>query len=237
MWKVVPLCRRQLRDVNPKDILHGGHFRKCNVYRSGGGYDKFPSIAEKRLGKKASNQFVVQLYGCSLDCPYCYVTRDGVFGKYIEYTSNELVDICEKESLEILHLMGGSPAIYLDKWHKIIELLDKEIIFHSDLLLIEKEYKELWLKQIKSSNSIYAINVKGVTPEDFYRNTNTKFNEKLFWSNLDKVVDSRINFYMTFTNPDMRYLDDFKNIMIKKYGSEVLKDSFVIDLIEYGALK
>ncbi len=237
MWKVVPLCEKQLRDVDPKDILYDGHFRKCNTYKAGGGYDKFPQIAEKRLGKKVANQFVVQLYGCSLSCPYCYVTEDGIFGNYQIYQSRELAVMCKMENLEIFHLMGGSPGLYLDKWHEIIYWLDEDIVFHSDLLLIEREYKKLWLNRIKSDNALYAINIKGVTPDDFYLNTSKKLNENLFWSNLDKVVNSGINFYLTFTNPNVDRLDDFKNTLAIRYGNEILEDSFVIDLIDYDALK
>ena len=236
-WKVVPLCNKQLRDINPQDTLHNGHFRKCNTYKSGGGYDKFPQIAEKRLGNNVSNQFIVQLYGCSLHCPYCYVTKDGYLGDYVLYSSEELVDICISEGLEIFHLMGGSPALYIENWHKIIELLPKYEVFHSDLLLIEKEYNTDCLISIKSNNSLYAVNIKGVTPEDFYLNTSKKFNNKLFWSNLDKVVNSGINFYLTFTNPNKNYLDEFINGLVKKYGDVILEDSFVIELIDYEALK
>jgi len=237
MWKIVPLCNKQLRDINKIDILHNGHFRKCNTYKSGGGYDKFPQIAEKRLGKNVFNQFIVQLYGCVLDCPYCYVTKDGYFGDYVLYSSKDLVDICVKEGLEIFHLMGGSPALYLEDWYEIIELLPNNIIFHSDLLLLEKDYKLEWLNSIKTSNSLYAINIKGVTLDDFYKNTNREFNVGLFLRNFDKVMESGINFYLTFTNPDKRYLNEFKDILIGEYGKSILDDSFVIDLIEYEALK
>jgi len=237
MWKVVPLCKKQLRDINKNDILHNGHFRKCNTYKSGGGYDKFPQIAEKRLDKNVSNQFIVQLYGCVLDCPYCYVTKDGYFGDYVMYSSKDLVNICVKENLEIFHLMGGSPALYLEDWHKIIELLPSDIIFHSDLLLLEKDYKLEWLKSINKNNCIYAINIKGVTLDDFYKNTNREFNLRLFDINFNKIIKSGINFYLTFTNPDKRYLDEFKDILIGCYGIDVLNDSFVIDLIDYEALR
>jgi hypothetical protein len=43
-WKVVPLSPGQLLDVRPEDILNDGHFRRCNTYRGGGGYDQFPRL-------------------------------------------------------------------------------------------------------------------------------------------------------------------------------------------------
>ena len=127
-WKVVPLCTRQRRDVNPKDIISGGLFRFCNSYKSGGGYDKFPEIYERRFGVPSNDlgmQFVVQLYGCSMDCPYCYVTKDGICGNYVEMSSREFVEAFELSRLysnncRIFHLMGGAPALYLNDWEHII---------------------------------------------------------------------------------------------------------------------
>ncbi len=36
-WSVVPLCKNQLKDVDPKDILENGLYRLCDTYKSGGG--------------------------------------------------------------------------------------------------------------------------------------------------------------------------------------------------------
>ena len=41
VWPVVPLCKAQLEDVNPLDVLNDGLYRRCNKYKFGGGYDKF----------------------------------------------------------------------------------------------------------------------------------------------------------------------------------------------------
>ena len=237
MWKVVPMCEKQLRDINKNDILHNGYFRKCNTYKSGGGYDRFPAIAEERLNMNGNNQFVVQLYGCTLDCPYCYVTRDGIWGKYKKFSTDELIDCFIESKQDVFHLMGGSPALYIENWHEIINKLPKDKIFHSDLLLVEKEYKLEWLNSIKSNNSLYAVNIKGVTLDDFYNNTNRNFNKKLFYSNFDKVVESGINFYLTFTNPDKSKIIEFAYSLIDKYGKKITEDAFIINLIDYDALK
>jgi len=237
MWKVVPMCEKQLRDINENDILHNGYFRKCNTYKSGGGYDRFPAIAEERLNMNGNNQFVVQLYGCTLDCPYCYVTRDGIWREYKKFSTDELINYFIESKQDVFHLMGGSPALYLENWYEIINKLPKDKIFHSDLLLVEKEYKLEWLNSIKSNNSLYAVNIKGVTSDDFYQNTNRKFNEELFYSNFDKVVESGINFYLTFTNPDRSKIIEFVRLLIDKYGRNITKDAFIINLIDYDALK
>ena len=42
---------------------------------------------------------------------------------------------------------------------------------------------------------------------------------------------------MTFTNPDMNHYDSFIERLCKTYGDKILKDSFIIDLIDYDALK
>ena len=236
MWKVVPMCEKQLRDINKNDILHNGYFRKCNTYKSGGGYDRFPAIAEERLNMNGNNQFVVQLYGCTLDCPYCYVTRDGIWGEYKKFSTDELIDCFIESKQDVFHLMGGSPALYIENWHEIINKLPKDKIFHSDLLLVEKEYKLECLNSIKSNNSLYAVNIKGVTLDDFYQNTNRKFNKELFYSNFDKIVESGINFYLTFTNPDKSKIIEFAKSLIDKYGKKITEDAFIINLIDYDAL-
>lgn len=244
-WKVCPIQGRQLKDVHKEDLF--GDFRICHTYRGGGGYDLFPVIARKRwllkewLVGDPALQFVVQLYGCHLDCPYCYVTRDGIFGKYVEYTSDEVLNsfysAVEEHGCGVFHLMGGSPALYLNQWPVFIQHTWPLFLFHSDLLLTERKYSSFELSQIKWDHTLYAVNIKGVTSEDYYRNTGRKLDWKLFWYNFDRVVSSGINFYLTFTNPDLHYIEQFKEKITKRYGEFVLEDSFVIDLIEYDALK
>lgn len=239
-WKVVPIQGRQLKDVRGEDIF--GDFRLCETYRGGGGYDRFPRIFKGRtisaLGDTdLSKQFVVQLYGCPLDCPYCYVTRDGVFGRYVEYSTEELIAAFEMSKTNVFHLMGGAPALYLEYWAEIVELLPEYAVFHSDLMLIEEIYRFNWLSKINRSNVLLAVNIKGVTHEDFMRNTRRRLDWTKFWNNLDIVVQSKVDFYFTFTNPDKDYIDEFKMAVIKRYGNRVLEDSYIIDLVQYDALK
>ncbi len=120
-WPVVPICERQRRDVNPDDLLEDGLYRKCNTYKGGGGYDMFPAIYRRRHRRldpttQLAVQFVVQLQGCPLDCPWCYVTRDGVLGEPVQRTTNELVSAFERSGLTVFHLMGGAPALFLVLW-------------------------------------------------------------------------------------------------------------------------
>ena len=237
-WKVAPIQGRQLLDVRQEDIF--GDFRLCETYRGGGGYDQFPQIFKRRSSSACGNlsrQFVVQLYGCPLNCPYCYVTRDGVFGRYVEYTTLELINEFKDSGTNVFHLMGGAPALYLESWFDIVRQLPEDAVFHSDLLLIEKRYEVSWLSTINKPNVLLAVNIKGVTPEDFYRNTQRKLDEDLFWFNMDIVYLSGVNFYFTFTNPDKRYLAEFEWKLANRYGTKILSDSYVIDLIQYKALE
>lgn len=240
-WKVCPIQGRQLKDVREKDLF--GDFRLCDSYRGGGGYDQFPQIYSDRRNvpiEGLNGQFVVQLYGCPLNCHYCYVTRDGVFGRSVEYTTEELI-ACYRESKQtIFHLMGGAPAIYLKHWPDIVKRLDEHEIFHSDLLLVEGVYKLRTLRALAKENVLLVVDIKGVTPVDFYSNTGRRLTPEykdLFWKNLDKVATSDVDFYLTFTNPALYYLEAFKERLIRRYGYWILEDSFVIDLIDYEALK
>lgn len=239
-WKVVPLCEDQLLDIQPEDVIDDGLFRTCQVYKSGGGYDKFPDILYRRTGRKTNpRQFVVQLYGCHLDCFYCYVTPNGVWGKYIERTSEELADAFVRTGLDVFHLMGGSPALYIEYWPELIDRLEGrgDFVFHSDLLLTEKRYNRPLLRAISQRNCLYAVNIKGVSKEDYKRNTGKDFNSTMFWLNLYDLIVCDVPMYLTFTNPDKEKYEEFCEHVEDVFGKEVLKDSFIIDLKDYDATK
>lgn len=240
-WQVMHLCDRQLRDINANDILNNGLYRRCDTYKGGGGYDKFSDIYKNRTGQ-ASNyneQFVVQLKGCPLRCPYCYVTEDGVHsGEYSLISTDQLVKDFIDSKLPVFHLMGGAPALYIDYWKEILDKLDSKTVFHSDLLLVEGEYSKNVIKELANyKNSLYAVSIKGSNTTEFKNNTNVALNEELFWGNFDKIVDCELPFYLTFTGMTDQSIDSFKNTIVKKYGEHILNDSFPIQLIKYEALK
>jgi len=235
MWPVVPLCDKQLLGISPENVLFGGYFRKCDVYKGGGGYDKFPAVCKKRLGVYCKNQFVVQLRGCPLKCPYCYVTKDGIWGESKFFSSRELIDHFKDSKQDVFHLMGGAPGLYIEHWHEILDLLPSDKVFHSDLLLVEKPYSAEHLQSINRPNALYVVSIKGSNEKEFYDNTGTVLNTDLFWSNLKAVVSSGINFYFTFTNPSS-LTEGFKKNLLKLYGSSVIRDCFNIELVKYKAL-
>jgi uncharacterized Fe-S cluster-containing radical SAM superfamily protein len=254
--QVCPVQGRQLKDVREEDLfgeyelnngeVRTGAFRICNTYRGGGGYDQFPHIARKRgliheySRGDIGTQFVVQLQGCHLRCPYCYVTKDGIFGDTVGYDIPTVIEAFsqayEDRNVGAFHMMGGAPALHMEDWDIIPIILHPQYLFHSDLLLTEKPYDKKVLWNINTPNSLYAINIKGVHGLDHIKNTGKQFDYRLFWDNFDKVMDVGLNFYITFTNPDPDGLEPFKETITRKYGELVLEDSFVIELKHYSAL-
>lgn len=242
-WKVVPLSTAQLLDVSPEDILEDGLYRRCDTYKGGGGYDKFPAIALSRLGRTDCNrQFVVQLQGCNLDCPYCYVTRAGVWGAATRVTTTQLVDAYCRSGETVFHLMGGAPALQMKWWDEILDDLDNgsnSPVFHSDLMLSEGVYDPAVLESLAASNeySLYAINIKGTTTPEWIANTRKKVDWDLFWENWRKVQAAGLNAYVTFTGCDDRNLSTFWALAeIEGIHDQWRDDSYVIDLIEYNAV-
>ena len=142
---------------------------------------------------------------------------------------------------EVLHLMGGAPAIYLDDWPEILDNLPSDKFFHSDFLLTEKPYNPDTLRKLAihpfRSNSLYAVNIKGVTHLDYWKNTGMEADMNLMLSNLDKIIEVDLPFYLTFTNPNKHELPGFLKMLVTRYGKKVLTDCFVIDLVPYKALE
>lgn len=235
VWQVVPLCKAQLQDVNPSDLLNGGLYRKCNTYKGGGGYDKFPQIFNTRMGTNRTdlnNQFVVQLKGCPLRCPYCYVTHSGIWGKAVELTTEQLVRDFRDSGCSVFHLMGGAPALYLNQWPDLLNKLNGEV-FHSDFVPLEGDYDIGVLKEIASyPNSLYAVSIKGANQREFQKNTGVNLNEVLLEKNLEKLFQAKVPCYFTFTGMSEESIQEF----IGNHKQYPFKDSFNIDLVQYKAL-
>lgn len=247
LWPVVPLCDRQRLDVRDEDVLEGGLYRKCNTYRGGGGYDKYPAIAEARFGKRLAQQFVVQLYGCPLRCPYCYVTPDGVRGVSVPITASSLASSFKSSGQEVFHLMGGAPALYLSHWPELLDLLGHNTPFHSDFLLCEGVYTKQMIKRVCRDNCLYAINIKGVDHLSWQRNTglDLPYPDRLILYNLLQIFtfgDPK-NFYFTFTNLTatiaQAYLNWLYGAFLHGHHLDIvpfIQDYFCIDLIRYNAI-
>ncbi len=244
VWKVVPLSAGQLLDVRPEDILENGLYRRCSTYRGGGGYDRFPAVAARRLGGHADDyaeQFVVQLFGCNLDCPYCYVTRAGVWGAPVKVSTGELVSAFIRSGAPVFHLMGGAPALQLPWWGELIGELYRRangMVFHSDLMLSEARYIAGEMEGISRPACLYAVNVKGLTAAEWEKNTRKPFNAGLFWFNLRLLQSYGVPAYITFTGVDSSRLNGFWNEAEHRGVDSAywVQDSYVIDLIDYDAV-
>lgn len=237
-WPVVPLCERQLRDVNPKDVLCDGLYRRCDIYKGGGGYDKFEAIYRRRYpgNEPLNEQFVVQLQGCPLRCSYCYVTQDGILGKPTKVDTKQLVSDFKQTGYPVFHLMGGAPAIYLHYWPELGKQLDGAA-FHSDMLLCEGMYDYRDLEKIAAiPNSLHAVSIKGCDEGEYLRNTGVHIPMSLIEYNLDSLVETGVPFYITFTGMSAESIQKFKDKIIPRYKEDVFKDSFSIDLVHYKAL-
>ena len=240
-WPVVPISANQMLDVSSDDLILDGHFRLCQTYKGGGGYDQFPHIAAARglvsTPDEANRQFVVQLYGCNLDCPYCYVTRAGVWGRPTAYNTRELLWAWRRAQdsygANVFHLMGGAPAIYLHQWPELLDSLTSRTLFHSDLMLSEGSYDEAVLTGVDRPSVLLAVNIKGTDKESWERNTRKPYHARQVAENLDKVRRRLApeRWYLTFTN----VAPDAQEAFIREHGLEE-QTNYGIDLIRYNAL-
>lgn len=261
-WPVVPISKGQLLDVRAEDLVAGlslegregkhdkykmnpGHFRVCHTDRSRV-YDLFGHLAKTwwPLDPPQFTQFLVQLRGCSLDCPYCYVTREGVWGSETFYSSEELVTTFNCSPATVFHLMGGAPAIHIRHWPNLISALQRSgkdnWVFHSDLMLVESAYDSRTLSAITHGRALYAVNVKGLNEQEWVTNTRKPWKEKLFYQNLEMLILYQVPFYVTFTNVDPANIPFFWDVVRTigglQYEEELRLRSWNIDLVQYKAL-
>lgn len=228
---IVPICKNQLLDVKQQDLIENGLYRKCNIYKGGGGYDKFPAICKQIYNIETDYQFIVQTKGCPFECPYCYVTKQGVNGEAFYLSVEEIVKAFEKSNLNVLHLMGGAPALYIESFKEFI--LPENKVFHSDLLLVEKEYKQEHFEL--QSKAIFAVSIKGQTQDEYLENTGKQVDIFFMLQNLNVLIKSGVNFYFTFTGCEIE--GSLTNLIISFFGKEIFKNSFKINIVNYEATK
>ena len=95
-----------------------------------------------------------------------------------------------------------------------------DAMFHSDIMLTEKAYKRGWLQSITTPNSLFAVNVKGLTQEEHLKNTRKAFLEYRFWDNLSLIQETGLNFYFTFTNVSLDNQENFWTRCDQFFGKE-----------------
>lgn len=280
-WPVVPISAAQMLDVRPEDCIYENVDPKIEgsdvpLYRIADLRrtkitDKLPELARRYLkqdfrgrvnpgiGNRALHtiQFIAQLRECHLDCPYCYVTRAGVWGDPVERTTDELIEDFYvygffQSQATVFHLMGGAPALYLDKWLELIDGLVMAFgrfpvavpwLFHSDFTLTEGVYNEYALQRIGDARAIYAVNVKGATAESYKRNTGKELPEELQIDNYQRILNApNLQFYTTFTNLPEEEIELFwKKVNTWKVADHKVEaaraNSYSIDLVPYKAIE
>jgi len=226
-WPVVPICEKQKMDIRKEDLIEGGLYRTCDVSRAGNREDPLPEIISTQFDQfyfpDYTKQFVVQLQGCPLSCPYCYVTHDGVHGTAKLISTDSLIEAFQKSGCNVFHLMGGAPGIYIYNWPELISRMRPTDVFHSDLLLVDVDYDaDIIEKLCTAPNAVYAVSIKGTNNDEWCRNTGTAMSNaqySLFWNNLGTILNcsNPERFYFTFTNCSAENIRTFRKEVVKAF--------------------
>lgn len=235
---VMPICERQRRDVREQDLVYWNSLplgRFCTITNAGGGYDRFRDLYLARNGVDTGDtHLILQVYGCTMECPWCYVTPDGIWGDAKTASAcllhvKDIASIVRNTNAKVFHLMGGAPALYLDVWADLIQELPAGVVFHSDFLLNESLYREDVLADIAATSTLqlHAVSCKPFAPL-------TRFQLE----NLFRLWKAKIPFYLTYTGGKQDRMWDLHKQRILDFGipASVLEDAFVIPLKHYRAL-
>ena len=215
----VPISKigpRQLVDVqNSTGLTHyNDYYRLCTVVKDADAFDIRHDPSPFRMAKlfggnwrNYNQHFIVQAAGCPLHCPYCYVdnlkrdrmiTAQELVSDFIEF--QEEVRIIHKITVQVLHFMGGAPALYPDFWPEIRKELDREgqgdVVLFSDVVFVENLYtgKRPW-EYLFLHDFLLAGCLKGVNHQNFRENTHTDhFDQAIFELSHYQEVP---NFYLT----------------------------------------
>lgn len=180
------LGKLQKIDVEKSGRLHDDYGRICQVVQSPNWHGdlspcrmaKFQNIDNFELFDK---QFVVQVAGCPLKCPFCYVdnfkmdkffTADELVTKFAEFRKQE-------PNLNVFHLCGGCPARYSEFWLNLRKSLDENgfwrVILLSDVIFVENHFYNVkpWetIRKMHPYNFFIVGCLKGTTKQNFIKNT------------------------------------------------------------------
>lgn len=171
-------------------VCYDNYARVCTVFtgtrRDIG--DRSPFRMAEMFGgswQDYNHHFVIQLAGCPLDCPYCYVDNLGEDTHFSEISLVELYKTIRFEALtkfkahvKVLHVMGGAPAVYCEFWPKLRMELDalgpygEDVIIFSNVILVENWVYgvEPW-RYMNIENFIVEGCLKGTNRRNFMDNT------------------------------------------------------------------
>jgi len=220
--KIGKLQREDIEADRGKGIVcYDDYARVCTVYtdtrRDIG--DKSPYRMAKMFGgtwAAYNNHFVVQVAGCPLDCPYCYVdnlepdidvSAVTLVALFKAFRDQAAVDF--KVPLNVFHLMGGAPAVYCKFWPELREELDhqgcEDVVLFSNTILVERHAHQVcpW-EYMKLPRLIVEGCLKGTNPNNFWRNTGKDW----FYYAVAELALYVLygNFYLTLINHDVKDL-------------------------------
>jgi len=229
-------------------VFYNDMARVCTVIKPSNAKDDRKDRSPYRMAqlfggtwRDYNNHFIIQLAGCPLKCWYCYV--DNLKADF--YLSVEdIVDMfvqfkreCKKKfgvEVKVLHLMGGAPAFYCNSWPLFREELDKrglhDVILFSDVIFVENYFNSKikpW-KFLDINNFILTGSLKGLTKEDFLKNTGRDLFDVAI-KELRNYIDAP-NFYVTLLNVDLKFLTGLYQIIDKKKVD-------VLQVVEYEVVK
>ncbi len=253
---IMPIGEIQKTDIRDEHRL--GYFRICASFKDikrQKGFDRFPHFAVNLFGKTLEHwnyHLIVQLRGCPLKCPFCYVDDEGL--RILPPHNLPIKDlvlqaksiIAKDKRLHVFHLMGGAPAMYVNSWDKILNIMNEnkmsDIIFHSDIVLVEPDIVPGFFtslrKTAKHPNHLIAICIKGINEKNLIENSGVKNLIYIkYINNLRKVIDTGINFYLTLVNPDINDLPVFLDYLIKEYGSGITNKIQLLQIKTYNVTK
>ena len=210
-------------------VLFDDFARICTVVKKRRSYDFRGDFAPYRMAvmfggswKSYNHHFIVQVAGCRLRCPYCYVDNlktdcnfnaDDLVEKFISFKAMARQKL--RVDVNVFHFMGGMPGKYPEFWLELRESLDKhglkKVILFSDVVLLEDHFfkNSPWnyLYNLQLHHFVLTGCLKGTNPKNFKENTGFDlFEESLV--ELDHY-SRRHQFYLTligFEQKDLSFL-------------------------------
>ncbi len=213
-------------------VFHDNIARICTVVKDKEAHDDRGDKSPYRMAEifggdwqDYDNHFIVQVAGCPLNCPYCYVDNlkadlsmnaDELVDKFIEFKKK--VEPKFNIKLKVFHFMGGAPAIHCEFWKELRDSLDKkglkDTVLFSDVILVENRFlKNKPWEFLNLHHFILTGCLKGTSKENFIKNTGSDlFQESL--KELDNYLSAK-NFYLTLIGFDEKDLSKIYKIIPK----------------------
>ena len=232
---ITKIGRIQKIDVEKSSgiVSHDDIARICTVVKEKNAYDdrgdKSPYRMAEIFGgdwKDYNNHFIIQVAGCPLKCPYCYVDNlkanlsmnaDELVDKFVEF--KKIVEPKFNIKLNVFHFMGGAPALYCEFWEELRNSLDnhglKEVVLFSDVILVENHFskKKPW-EFLNLHHFILTGCLKGTNEDNFKKNTGFHLFEQSL-KELENYLTAK-NFYLTLIGFDERDLSQIYKIIPKE---------------------